>query len=64
LTASLPPRDAKAPWPVKSARAAGGGACVALLIDPQARARVEAAVSAAGGDFCRTALIAKELASE
>jgi len=30
---------------------AGGGGCVALLIDPQARARVEAAVSAAGGEL-------------
>jgi D-glycero-alpha-D-manno-heptose-7-phosphate kinase len=30
---------------------AGGGGCVALLIDPPARARVEAAVSAAGGEL-------------
>ena len=30
---------------------AGGGGCVALLIDPTARARVEAAVLAAGGEL-------------
>ncbi len=30
---------------------AGGGGCVALLIDPGARKRVEAAVSAAGGEL-------------
>ena len=30
---------------------AGGGGCVALLIDPAARAHVEAAVSAAGGEL-------------
>jgi D-glycero-alpha-D-manno-heptose-7-phosphate kinase len=30
---------------------AGGGGCVALLIEPSARARVEAAVSAAGGEI-------------
>ncbi len=30
---------------------AGGGGCVALLIDPPARKRVEAAVSAAGGEL-------------
>jgi D-glycero-alpha-D-manno-heptose-7-phosphate kinase len=30
---------------------AGGGGCVALLIDPEARARVEAAVLAAGAEL-------------
>jgi D-glycero-alpha-D-manno-heptose-7-phosphate kinase len=30
---------------------AGGGGCVALLIEPGARARVEAAVAAAGGQI-------------
>src|SRR5437660_4161350 len=30
---------------------AGGGGCVALLIDPKARGRVEAAISAAGGEI-------------
>ena len=30
---------------------AGGGGCVALLIDPAARVRVEAAVLAAGGEL-------------
>jgi D-glycero-alpha-D-manno-heptose-7-phosphate kinase len=30
---------------------AGGGGCVALLIDPEARTRVEAAVTAAGGEL-------------
>jgi len=30
---------------------AGGGGCVALLIDPGARRRIEAAVAAAGGEL-------------
>ena len=32
---------------------AGGGGCVALVIEPEARARVEAAVAAAGGEVLR-----------
>jgi D-glycero-alpha-D-manno-heptose-7-phosphate kinase len=30
---------------------AGGGGCVTLLIEPEARSRVEAAVEAAGGEL-------------